>query len=218
MGCLAAITAVLATVSSCAAPAEKSIAPPDSSLQADPLIPLAIGTRWTYDSIDSVELTTDTSRDHSFHQKQSFAVIADTVAADGSTWAVLDSAYEVIDGGTGIGGHSYVANRSDGFWDWSLPLGYPALALLFFEFPYPTKTGTSANLGVTSVLSTDTVVTVPAGTFHCLLYRESGDSVFVAPGVGVVARLTDRTSYQYISGQLVYLARTYYVLKSLTGP
>ncbi len=146
-------------------------------------------------------------------------MIADTVAADGSTWAVLDSAYQVIEGGVvPIGAHSYVANRSDGFWSWSLPPGYPALSLLFFEFPYPTKAGTSANLGVTSVLSTDTVVTVPAGTFHCLLYRESGDSVFVAPGVGVVARLTDRTSYQYISGQLVYLARTYYVLKSLTGP
>jgi len=215
-----AITAVLATAPSCAAPAEKSIGPPpdtSSSPPSSPLIPLAIGTRWTYDLIDSVEFTTDTSRDHSFHQRQSFAVIADTILADSSTWAVLDSASGIIDVSGAAGAHGYVANRSGGFWSLNLALA-PVLSLLFFEFPYPAKVGTSENFGITIVLKTDTVVTVPAGTFHCLLYRESGDSVFVAPGVGVVARLTDRTSYQYISGQLVYLARTYYVLKSLTGP
>jgi hypothetical protein len=129
----------------------------------------------------------------------------------------LDSASGIIDISGGTGAHGYVANRSGGFWSLNLTLS-PVLSLLFFEFPYPAKVGASENFGITVVLKTDTVITVPAGTFHCLLYAESGDSVFVAPGVGVVARLTDRTSYQYISGQLVYLARNYYVLKSLAVP
>ena len=94
----------------------------------------------------------------------------------------------------------------------------PVLSLLFFEFPYPAKVGTSENFGITVVLKTDTVITVPAGTFHCLLYAESGDTVFVAPGVGVVARLTDRTGAEFLSGQVVERSRDYYVLKSLAVP
>jgi hypothetical protein len=218
-GSLGAITASLAVASSCAAPAEESIAPPDtsSSLPTSPIIPLAIGTRWTYDEIDSVVFTTDTSRHRSFHQRLSFAVIADTVTAKG-TWSVLDSAYNVVDGPTA--GHTYVANLNGGFWEWTLPIGYPVFAQLppFLEFPYPARAGASANLGITTVLSTDTVMTVPAGTFHCLLYAESRDSVFVAPGVGVIARLSDIGGSEYISGQLVEKDRRYYLLKSVTGP
>ncbi len=219
MWSVAAIIAVIAPASSCAAPAERSIAPPSdtSTTPSNPLIPLAIGTRWTYDSIDSVLFTTDTSRDHSFHQSQSFAVIADTTVADGSTWAVLDSASGIIDVSGGTGVHGYVANRSGGFWSLNLALS-PVLSLLFFEFPYPAKVGTSENFGITVVLKTDTVITVPAGTFHCLLYAESGDTVFVAPGVGVVARLTDKGGTEFASGQVVERSRDYYVLKSLTVP
>lgn len=219
MALLATTAAFLSAATSCGGPAEKSVAPSDTSgsTPSGPLIPLAIGTRWTYDSIDSVLFTTDTSRDHSFHQRQSFAVIADTIVADGSTWAVLDSASGIIDVSGGPGAHGYVANRSGGFWSLNLTLA-PILSLLFFEFPYPAKVGTSENFGITIVLKTDTVVTVPAGTFHCLLYAESGDSVFVAPGVGVVARLTNKTGTEFVSGQVVERSRFYYVLKSLTGP
>jgi hypothetical protein len=129
----------------------------------------------------------------------------------------VDSASGIIDVPGGVSApHGYVANRNDGFW--SLNLAIPPLSLLFFEFPYPAKVGTSANFGVTVVLKTDTAITVPAGTFHCLLYAESGDSVFVAPGVGVVARLTDRGAIGSVSGQVVYRSRDYYVLKSLTVP
>ncbi len=215
MASLAPIAAVLTAASGCSGPAETSIAPSDTSgsTPLGPLIPLAIGTRWTYDSIDSVLFTTDTSRDQSIHERQSFAVIADTVAADGSTWAVLDSSYDIIDGGP-IGGHTYVANRSGGLWSF---VPYP-ISLLSLEFPYPTKVGTSENFGITVVLKTDTVVTVPAGTFHCVLYAEAGDSVLVAPGVGVVARLTDRTGTEFVSGQVVERSREYFVLKSLTVP
>jgi hypothetical protein len=64
-------------------------------------------------------------------------------------------------------------------------------------FKYPTKVGESYSSGVedsTKVLSIDTLISVPAGKFHCICYQEEAQGVvdesrvlwFVSPGVGWV--------------------------------
>lgn len=185
------------------------------SLPTQPLFPLTIGTRWTYDRVDSVEFTTDTLL-NSFHSTVSFGVLADTVGGNGITWAVLDNTSDIV-GGL-ISGHEYFANLVGGTWEWPVPAGAGGLGTglppsLFF--PYPTTKGATSNFGITVVLSTDSTLTVPAGTFHCIVYAEERDRVFVAPGVGVVWKSLGPIIALDETGQLSLQYQTFYFLKSV---
>jgi hypothetical protein len=178
------------------------------------LFPLGIGTRWTYERVDSVELTTDTLL-KSLHSIVSFGVLADTIGLNGTKWAVLENTSEIV-GGL-FSGHEYVAKLAGGTWTWLPPTGTPAGAALpaFLDYPYPATRGATSNFAITVVLSTDSMVTVPAGTFHCMVYAELRDRVFVAPGVGVVWRSLGPVTGLDQNGKLVLQDQVFYFLKSV---
>ena len=178
------------------------------------LIPLNVGTRWSYDRVDSVEFTTDTSL-HSYHTTVNFRVIADTMDALGHMWAVLDSSSYVL-GGL-ISGHNYVANLADGVYELFAFTGVGQgsdTALTNIDFPYPASKGATFAFGMGIVLSTDSVMTVPAGTFHCLVYAEAQEIAFVAPGVGVVMRSLPATGS--FGSNFILQDQVFYYLRSVT--
>jgi len=177
------------------------------------LFPLGIGTRWTYDRVDSVEFATDPLL-KTFHSTVSFSVLADTIG-NGTTWAVLENTNDIV-GGL-ISGHEYAANLQGGTWTWLVPTGtaFGAGLPAFLDYPYPATKGATSNFGNTAVLSTDSTVTVPAGTFHCIVYAQLRDRVFVAPGVGVVWRSLGDVPVLDANGKLVDRFQVFYSLKSV---
>jgi hypothetical protein len=179
------------------------------------LMPLGVGTRWTYDVADSVIQSTD-PRIPTSHTDLSFSVIGDTTGPSSSVWAVLDSSSgAVLDGATS--GHNYLTNGPGGVLGLvGLPLPVSSPVVLLY-LPYPP--GGSAGPGfartvvivVYTRIATDSVITVPAGTFHCLVYVDaSGGAVFATPGVGVVLRTsvpvteTDASGATLLQHQILY--------------
>ena len=193
-----------------AAPSTKidSLMPPTT---IDSLIPLAVGTRWTYDRNDSIEVTTD-SLLHSSHSTVITSVVADIIDVDGGKWAVLEDSNDVLGGS--ISGPNYLADLPGGVYE-LLPV--PGVVLANLEFAYPTIKGTVFNFGIGTVLSTDSVITVPAGTFHCLVYAEDQDRVFVAPGIGVVMHSLTPTQL-LSSGTLLLQEQVFYSLRAMAKP
>lgn len=104
------IGAVTIAVIGCSDPATVGSTAP-SRPQSGPLIPLEIGTRWSYDRVDSIEFSSDTSIRSSSHTPVSFRVIADTSTCSerrGQWWTAA-----TVLGGLGSG-HNYVANLAGG--------------------------------------------------------------------------------------------------------
>lgn len=178
------------------------------------LFPLSVGTRWTYDRVDSVEFTTDTLL-KSFHSTVSFGVLADTVGPAGTKWAVLENTSDVVGGLNS--GHEYVANFSGGTWTWLVPTGsaFGSALPALLDYPYPAARGTTSSFGTVTVLASDSTVTVPAGTFHCMVCAASRDRIFVAPGVGVVWRSQGDITALDSNGKLQGRFQAFFFLRSV---
>ena len=128
----------------------------------------------------------------------------------GNTWAFSTKEYDttgaVIQSGSGaivittdtiVGGETwyrfsgsgsiFYTIRSDGIWGMSTGTS-PLFQGLFLK--YPVSAGDSWNFGGDQMFlqSADTLITVPAGTFHCYEYRLSmSDYYYFCPGVGFIA-------------------------------
>ena len=155
------------------------------------LIPLDSGTQWTYEVLDTIVLSGG---------KPSTASGALTMHVLGDT-TIRTLRYAILDGAPNIFGgeinnpHWYFRNKADGFYAAGfialLPQSEPfpvALPPDFLTLPYPARVGGYYDFGVVSVFSIDTLIAVPAGTFHCLGYLSANGTTrqFVAAGVGLV--------------------------------
>jgi len=67
-----------------------------------------------------------------------------------------------------MSGALYYINRSDGVWR-----VFNGIPVLFFKYPAKLSDSYSSSLGRIRVMSIDTSITVPKGTFHCYQYRLS---------------------------------------------
>jgi len=144
--------------------------PVDTSPSVTQIWPLKPGNTWAFSTI---EYDTTGSVIHS--ESGAFVVTTDTIVA-GETW------YHI----TGAGSMFYT-NRSDGLWVMSNSTS-GLFQGLFFK--YPGSAGDSWNLGEDQMFlqSADTLITVPAGSFHCYEYRLSMiDYYYYCPGIGFIA-------------------------------
>jgi hypothetical protein len=180
--------------------------------QATGLIPLTVGSRWVYAEYDSVEF--GPLRPVSYPTRDTVSVSRDTVIS-GEHWALVANAGLLL------------ANRPNGLYRFeTLP---PALSALIpsaaMEFPYPValqqRFGAARNW---VVANTDTVLAVPAGSFHCIRYDEATEvgvpataSVFIAPGTGIVMQVSFPITATDSSGKLIWVDRFVRRLVSVTG-
>lgn len=118
------------------------------------IMPLAVGNQWVYHTVRSDTMGNVTRNTYDTVRVTGTEVIAE------ETWFIVN----------GEGNYNYI-NRSDGLWKAC------SKNVLYIKFPvrlgeYYT-TGTSMDYCSPpgfSVVSTDTVITVPAGTFRCITY------------------------------------------------
>jgi hypothetical protein len=148
--------------------------PVDSSPSVLQIWPLKSGNTWAYHLIYY-----DTTGAISQSGSGAFVVTTDTIVG-GETW------YHISGSGT-----TFYTNRSDGFWVMSNSTSGLFQGLLF---KYPDSAGDSWNYGGDQIFvqSTDTSITVPAGTYHCYEYRLLYNSkpvcdYYYCPGVGFIA-------------------------------
>jgi hypothetical protein len=173
-----------------------------------PLVPLAVGNHWTYQSSDSVEFG---SWPPGPPRTLDVAVLRDTVIG-GERWFAIGDTAQIFSSGHAL----FLANRPDGLYEFEPLAGIvlpPAVDLRLLRFPYPTSAGARFGvIGNSVVTSVDTLVTVPAGTFHCVRYEYQSpygdpDVYLVAPGIGVVARLYPASEVRDATGQLIARVR-----------
>lgn len=183
-----------------------------------PLIPLAVGTEWRYVVRDSVEIG------------ESRPILADRftvrVARDTTIgrerWVRVDQARLLFD--DSHEGVLYLRNRSDGTYAWQPPPedGFPVpvgFDISIRLFKYPARQGEASTLFPPSyVTATDTSITVPAGTFTTFRYDDAyGYSTsFVAPGIGVVKKVTGLSWETAPNGEVVGRWRIVYELEAMT--
>ena len=181
----------------------------------DVIIPLKVGNSWTYRSTDPVIATEYTWQ-------------IDSIGNIGSTpWFFSKRSYASsgrMDNGPTLrndGGSAlfYNANLLDRI---ILQLKYPGNVGELFK--YDTIQGLADGLEATmawTITSTDTVITVPAGTFTCYLYRQTQimpsisldaplplyveTHIFAAPDVGIIRY--DDYNYGYTAGDSSNLSR-----------
>ncbi|MFA5832592.1 MAG: hypothetical protein WDA22_03840 [Bacteroidota bacterium] len=147
--------------------------PVDTSPSVKQIWPLKPGNTWAFSTVEYD--TTGTVIKSGFG---SFVVTTDTIVS-GETW------YHIT--GTGSGGTMFYTNRSEGLWVMSNSTS-GLFQGLFFK--YPVNAGDNWSLGGDPMFlqSADTVITVPAGTFHCYEYRLSMiDYYYFCPGVGIIS-------------------------------
>jgi hypothetical protein len=165
-------------------PSCKKDNPVDSSPSAKQIWPLKAGNTWAFNTIDY-----DTTGAVAQSGPGSFVVTTDTIVG-GETW------YHISGGGSTL-----YTNRADGFWGMS-----PGPSGIFqgLLFKYPVSAGDSWNSGGDQILlqSADTLITVPAGTYHCYEYRLSSDYYFFCPGVGIIGE----DSYSRTNSGRLYIA------------
>ena len=131
----------------------------------NPLLPLTVGTQWSYFAVDTligtVPLSGPLAPDSSF----TVHVVGDSVDGGGTHWAEVDSLWRLLDKDMPQG-HGLYTNASDGFYE--LLSG----VLPSFLIVYPASVGEKSLFGP-AMVTADTVVTVPAGTFHCIRYDKT---------------------------------------------
>ena len=161
--------------------------PVDSSPSVKQIWPLKPGNTWAYHAIEY-----DTTGAITQSGSAVIVVTKDTIVG-GETW------YQIS--GIGSGGSMFYTNRSDGLWVMSNSTSGLFQSLYF---KYPVSAGESWNLGGDQIFlqSADTLITVPAGTFHCYEYRlPMSDYVYFCPGVGFIAE----DSYSSTNSGRLYL-------------
>jgi hypothetical protein len=166
-----------------------------------PLIPLTVGTAYTYHAADTLIGVIPAREEIAPDSDFTVRVVRDLADRSGTRWAGFDLPERMF--GPASPAASYFTNASDGLRRISNSFpGGVSVGVSYVIFPYPASPGTISAYG--SVLTVaDTVITVPAGTFHCLRYddynpipgRPHTMSLFIAPGIGVVQRSVNFTMY-----------------------
>ena len=207
--CSAILSVLLSLVTGCSSD-------PSAPVSGSVLLPLAQGTEWKYVRSDSVELGPPPGL-----QPEHFTVrvIADTTI-DRAKWSVLANAQLLFH--DSYEGRWYYRNGRDGLYETTPPLDFlPRVSLPPLRvFKYPARRGEQVSTFPPAVVtSTDTLIRVPAGEFRTIRY-DIGDytTYFVAPGTGVVSKVTGLTEMRDATGRLVGRWRTVYSLESITRP
>lgn len=184
------------------------------------LMPLTVGSHWSYEWYDSVEFGTAFTPGV-VPPGTEVTVPRDTLVG-GIRWAIVDGASDLLDFGTGP---EVLADEHDGLYEFlpSPGFGLPSSSLQMF--PYPTRVGTLFGFhGEGSVSTLDTIVTVPAGAFHCIRYdiasgwsySTMNETFFISPGTGVILRVFPATTARDATGTLTGMERLEFRLRSVT--
>jgi hypothetical protein len=155
------------------------------------LIPLAVGSEWTYSIADSGQFAARV-----FDSTRMARIVRDTVVA-GRRWHFADATDLVVP----LRSFPWIRNDAAG-----VVSGLPPFTVAWLQYQYPPTVGQVFNPGgpPARAADADTVVTVPAGTFHCVLYEWPDTSPidnvtrisrwqFVSPGTGVVKDVVVRS-------------------------
>lgn len=150
----------------------------------DVIMPLEVGFRWagtqqTYDSLGNLRSSAS----------QTFYVERDTIIPD-TTYG--DEHWFTLAGGTIL-----LSNREDGTWarygfSDTMDLQEPVIYLKYWAEPWETYLSGSYLGSTVTVVSTDSVVSVPAGSFKCYYYKWDRpdinriDHYFLSPKLGWV--------------------------------
>lgn len=174
-------------------------------------MPLTVGTTFVYHVSDSFSGPSPFKDDKAAPDSDyTVRITGDTLSASGARWAIIDHAERMFGPGE-IG--PYFANGAAGLYRIEAGTsGGQTFALPVLIFSYPASRGSIVQFGPL-VAATDTVITVPAGTYHCYRYDlvniprrtdETYWSVFIAPGTGVVQRMVTSASAVDSLGHLTY--------------
>lgn len=186
----------------------QEIAPPE------PILPLAVGNTWVYTTV---------SYDYEGAPRDTVTrlegVFADSTV-DGETWYAWGKGETSDEAEADAFHHTrsrlWYTLRDDGLWR-----GPPGSATPWHEIPYPASVGETnrprlidgrtVGGGNMTLVSTDTTVTVAAGTFRCYHYQEQGvytpyhaNDRFYAPGVGRVLSV----NREYFRGEVYVRSRS----------
>jgi hypothetical protein len=183
--------APLAVFAGCGAASTES-----ESQRVSSAILLGAGTTFLYHSSDSLSGPPIVGERAAPDSDFAVRVTGDTLDRDGMRWAIIDRPDRAF-GPSGVG--PYYANAAGGVYrlEAASTATGPLSGVALLIFAYPATRGTVIHFGP-MVSATDTVITVPAGTFHCYRYDligqptpgETSDwTVFLAPGTGVVQRI-----------------------------
>ena len=132
--------------------------------------PLKLGNTWTYKvtSFDAKGKPLGTSGQVIYHITRDTTIV-------GEQWYYFEL------NGSGL----YYFNRTDGVWNFA-----NGTRQSFFKYSSTKYTWYSTNLGSMRILSTDTNLTVPKGTFSCYQYRLSQSTptfdYYLSAGIGIV--------------------------------
>ena len=188
-----------------------------------PLLSLRLGTTFSYHSTDTLigpAAVGPSAPDSDF----TVTIVSDVVDVRGTHWATLDAAGRMF-GPAASGSWTYFTSAADGLRSLHtvFPTGLDALSLSTLLLPYPAALGAVAQYGAT-VIATDTIITVPAGTFHCVRYDYpfarslSLWSLFIAPGTGVVQRILTVSSFNGPNFELLGKHDRIYRLTAIAAP
>lgn len=144
--------------------------------------PLDIGNEWNY------EVTLQTPEGENDVRIETMEILRDTTFRD-LEW-FIGSRFSLIEPTDGI---MMYANRDDGH-HWIENVVVPEDETLLFAYPSEAGHVHHSNEAKIMVISTDTLITVPAGDFDCYHYaipisdfdETSALHFFVSPGVGLV--------------------------------
>ena len=127
------------------------------------ILPLAIGNKWV-----GTQIHISPSNDTTFHTKT--RELIQRIRMNDELWYFTR---QILDDDTTDLGTLY-ANRPDGLWAFSVTDSFTGEAFLMFK--YPAREGDGYFLGsdeyapYVTVISIDSLVTVPGGTFRCYCY------------------------------------------------
>jgi hypothetical protein len=203
---------------------------PGGDAQTATLFPtMSIGTTWNYLFTDSVEGGPRPTSADTFGIVQQ-RVVADSVDSAGIHWSGMNGGVYLPLGDDLSGVPTYYANRDGGFWLLAYSVAPPAVVpptfYLMFKSParrgdtfYPTAAMAFLQRDMVTVTAIDTVITVPAGSFLCVRYDiNTHDVMFVAPGVGIVKRVSGLWLEEDATGRVLSTHRNVVGLQSLITP
>ena len=185
------------------------------------LFPLIAGVEWSYETVDSVEVGEPGSPPFD-PWTYAVRVVGDT-AIGGERWAMLDGAGSLLSHGGE--GRYYLTNRGDGTYlatppgdlPFPLPPGVNPGVLLF---RYPARVGDKGPFwSPWKVTAVDTLISVPAGRFSTIRYDvEAYTTYFIAPGLGVVKKVSGPMELRDANGVLLRRSRLVHQLMGFVVP
>ena len=192
---------------------------PTASEVRTPLMPLTAGAQWHYVVRDSVEIG-EVRGDPL--DRFVMRVSRDTTIGR-ERWARVENASQLFE--DTYDEAMYLRNRADGMYEWNppsdifpIPIGFDPV---FRLYKYPAQKGELSTLYPPShVTATDAAITVPAGTFSTVRYDDASGNmtVFIAPGVGVVKKVSGLTILTGPAGEVLGRWRLVYQLEAYSVP